>query len=493
MRILYIDIDSSRPDHFGCYGYHRNTTPNVDRIAEQGAVFTNCYAPDAPCLPSRTALYSGRHGIRTGVMNHGGARANPYNEGLARNFRDSYGMTSFPQQLRNLGLHTATISPFGNRHSAWHWYAGMAEIHDTGGGGKELADVVTPVVLDWVNRRAKEDNWYLHVNYWDPHTEYRTPAAFGDPFANDPLPAWYTEDIRQQHWSEPGPHSAQEVNGFFPDGKPDAAPVSDKFPRQPSQISSMDEARKMFDGYDTGLRYTDDHIGRILNALADQGVLEDTVVIISGDHGENLGELNVYGDHQTADRITSNVPMIIKWPGLTKPGQKYAGKHYNFDFAATILDLLGGVVPENWDGESFAPALKKGKDTGRDYVVTSQCAWTAQRGVHWDDWCYLRTYHCAYHGYPTHMLFNLADDPHQTHNLADERTDLVNEGIARLEAWITEKTADNPGGQDPIKEVLAEGGPLHARMGAEPYLARLRETGRAGWADFLAERYGNRP
>ena len=72
MRILYIDIDSQRPDHLGCYGYHRDTSPNIDRIAREGVRYDNYYVSDAPCLPSRTALWSGRHGIHTGVINHGG-------------------------------------------------------------------------------------------------------------------------------------------------------------------------------------------------------------------------------------------------------------------------------------------------------------------------------------------------------------------------------------------------------------------------------------
>jgi hypothetical protein len=72
MRILYVDIDTLRPDHLGCYGYHRNTSPNIDAIAQRGLRFTDVYASDVPCLPSRTALISGMFGIRNGVANHGG-------------------------------------------------------------------------------------------------------------------------------------------------------------------------------------------------------------------------------------------------------------------------------------------------------------------------------------------------------------------------------------------------------------------------------------
>src|ERR1700733_6438053 len=75
VRIVYFDIDTLRPDHLGCYGYHRATSPHIDALAERGVRFTDVYASDVPCLPSRTALISGMFGIRNGVANHGGVTA----------------------------------------------------------------------------------------------------------------------------------------------------------------------------------------------------------------------------------------------------------------------------------------------------------------------------------------------------------------------------------------------------------------------------------
>ncbi len=109
MRILYIDIDSQRPDHLGCYGYHRNTSPNIDAIAAEGVRFDQCYTPDAPCLPSRTALYSGRFGIHTGVVGHGGTAAQPRVQGSRRGFRDAFDEQGLALQLHKLGLHTAMV------------------------------------------------------------------------------------------------------------------------------------------------------------------------------------------------------------------------------------------------------------------------------------------------------------------------------------------------------------------------------------------------
>src|SRR5581483_11327966 len=75
MRVLLVDCDSLRADHLGCYGYHRATTPTIDRIAAEGTRFARCYASDVPCLPSRTALWYGRFGIHTGVVAHAGTAA----------------------------------------------------------------------------------------------------------------------------------------------------------------------------------------------------------------------------------------------------------------------------------------------------------------------------------------------------------------------------------------------------------------------------------
>src|SRR5690348_17221940 len=100
MRVLYIDIDSLRPDHLSCYGYHRNTSPNIDALAHRAVRFERCYITDAPCLPSRTALWGGRAGYRTGVVGHGGTTAAPFVEGPTRGFRDRFGTTGWMAALR---------------------------------------------------------------------------------------------------------------------------------------------------------------------------------------------------------------------------------------------------------------------------------------------------------------------------------------------------------------------------------------------------------
>lgn len=138
----------------------------------------------------------------------------------------------------------------------------------------------------------------------------------------------------------------------------------------------------MIDGYDTGIRYVDDQIGRIVSQLKAAGIYEETAIIISADHGENQGELGIYGEHGTADVGTCRIPLIIKWPGAAC-GENTA-LHYNLDLAPTLMDMLGGESCPFWDGQSYAPTLRNhASDTGRDEVVISQCAHVCQRSVRW--------------------------------------------------------------------------------------------------------------
>jgi len=479
---VYLDCDTLRPDHLGCYGYHRNTSPNIDWIASEGVRFDNYYAPDTPCLPSRAALYLGRFGIHTGAVGHGGTAADPRVEGPSRLFRQSREEASWMDILREAGLHTVSVSPFAERHSAWWFYRGFSEIYNTGKCGMERADEVAPAAIDWITRHGREDNWFLQINMWDAHTPYRTPLAYGNPFEGEPIPSWISSEKIAADYGAYGPHSAQDPAEVGPN---DTA----RWPRLPADIRTLDDYRMWIDGYDTGIRYMDDHIGLILDALRAQGVLDDCIIIASSDHGENQGELNVYGDHQTADQITNRIPMIIRWPGLVTPGQVDNALHYNLDLPPTMAELLGARIPTRWDGQSFAATLQNSTQTGRDHLVLSQCTWSCQRAVRFGDWLMIRTYHDGLKGYPPVMLYNVARDPHELNDLAAEQPAVVNEGLALLERWQAEMMSSSDSAIDPLWTVMREGGPFHTRGMLQAYAERLRSTGRAGHAEAILAKH----
>ena len=482
MRILLIDVDSLRPDHLGCYGYDRATSPTVDALAEQGLRFTNVYASDAPCLPSRTSLATGRLGIHHGAVGHGGARAEPYPLGDLRGFRAPDSHLHLFQVLDRLGIRSTSISPFPTRHAAWWFLAGLSEWIDPGKMGDERADEINAHALPWLERHAAEDDWLLHLNYWDPHTVYRTPLAFGNPFADDPGPSWLTQEQLEAHRASYGPMSAR-------DGSQAWFGWSSDLPWVPKEIATLDDVKGFVDGYDAGVRWFDDHLTEVLDLLATKNVLDDTLIVVTADHGENLGELNVYGDHQTADQATCRLPMIVRWPGRIEPGRD-DGLHYHVDVMATLVELLGAEVPDAWDGTSFATSLATDETTsGRDEVILSQMAWSCQRSVRWDRWILIRTYHPGLKDFDPIMLFDLEADPHQTSNLADKRSDVVREGLARLERWRTAALATSGHHADPLHEVLRNGGPFHTRGALGTYLDRLRETDRGHLAAHVTRQH----
>lgn len=485
MRILYLDLDTLRPDHLGCYGYHRHTSPHIDRVASEGVRFDNFYCSDAPCLPSRAALMTGRFGIHSGVVNHGGTCADRRSDGPSRGFRDTLAHGgSLANVLRDAGLYTCYFGGFGERHSAYWFYAGFHEIHDTAKYGMESAEDVTPGVLDWIERNASRENWYLHVNYWDPHTPYRAPADFGNPFENAPLPCWMTTEILKSHWRMAGPHSAQEVNMY--DNR-----TYLQWPRQPGEIPDINAFRKLIDGYDCGIRYMDQHIGQLLDALTRQSVFDDLVVIISSDHGENLGEQGLYAEHATADQITCRIPMIIRWPGRVKGGLVDQGLHYNLDLLPTLAEMLGRSAKPYWDGRSFADTLETGTATGREELILSQCCHVCQRSVRWHDYLYIHTYHDGFHLFPKEQVYNVKDDPHEQYDLAFRRSDLCLEGTSRLKTWYEQMMATMTTGRsiDPMQTVLEEGGPYHTRGHLYKYTERLNATGRGGAVQDLMRRH----
>lgn len=495
MRILYLDCDSLRPDHLGCYGYDRETSPSIDRVASEGRLFRNYYVSDAPCLPSRTAFFTGRFGIHTGVVNHSGINADIRHRGQKRGTSTGGAYRTFPMTLSQAGYRTALVSPFPTRHGAWHVLDGFEEWHDTGRSGRERADEVYPHAAEWLQSHATEDNWYLHVNFWDPHTPYDTPLEYGTPFEDDPTPEWPTEERIAEQYESYGPHSAHDLHhGYLTGDGPD------DLERTPDEIASRADFGRWIDAYDTGIQYMDEYIGKLFDLLDESGVFEETLIVVSADHGESQGELNVYGDHQAADEATCRVPLLVCGPGVESGVD--SSLHYHLDFAPTIADLAGVDAPPAWDGQSFARSITDGADTGRAFLVTGQGAWASQRGVRWDDWLLLRTYHDGWKDFEAVELYNLADDPHETENLVDERPDVVADGMALLQQWHSrrqlEASAGHNGGNpdaprglvDPLFEEIREGGPTYLRGNIEAYTTRLRETGRTEHAETIEQRDG---
>ena len=486
MRILFIDIDTLRADHVGCYGYKRNTTPVIDSVAKEGVVFDKYYCPNAPCLPSRASLVTGRYGIHNGIVGHGGTAADLRLQGEPRGFTDEASENNLFMQFRNAGFHTVSFSTFAERHSAWWFNAGFQECVNVGGRGKESAESVTPYVLDWLERNAEQDNWMLHVHYWDPHTPYRTPEDYENHFMDTPLPdAWITDEIFEEHLKHVGPHGANQINMWDDKTFP-------QWPKHPGKLSTTADAKHFIDLYDESVRYTDDNIGMLLDVLKRKGLYnDDLAIIITSDHGEDIGELGLYGEHGVADEHVCRIPMIIKWPGAQK-GTVVKGFHDNVDLLPTIRELLGQTEENGYryDGISYAKSLMDGTDCSRDHEILTQCAHVCQRSARFDHYIYIRTIHGGYHLFPEEMLFDLEKDPHQVHNIAEEHPELCAKGAKMILDWTDRMMKTGTSDVDPMWTVVQEGGPEHCRGELQNYMKRLEGTARAYGIEKLKEQYG---
>jgi arylsulfatase A-like enzyme len=182
--------------------------------------------------------------------------------------------------------------------------------------------------------------------------------------------------------------------------------------------------------------------------------------------------------------------------------------HYHLDWTPTLMELIGRDRqwwPELWDGQAFTDTIRTGKPRGRDELILSQCAHVCQRSVRFNQgklqWLYIRTYHDGLHPFPKHMLFDLASDPHEQNDVADQHPGVLREATWRLMQWHDEQMArmveHASDVTDPMWTVMDEGGPFHARPDGSTnqpksfpgYLQRLRDTGRTEAADDLARRY----
>ena len=505
MRVLMLDLDTLRPDHLGCYGYWRNTSPVIDSVARDGLRFNEYYCSDAPCLPSRAALFSGRFGIHNGINNHGGTAADLRLLGAERGMRDDRLEHSLFHIFRKAGMHTVSISTFAERHSAFWFNAGCNEIINVGKGGGEIAGEVVPCALDWIERHGHEDQWFMHLHLWDAHAPYRTPENYENPFKDSPSTDWIDEKVFFEHRHKVGQHSLNELAGFSEHSHFSA------FPGHLDSASTMSELRQVLDGYDCGINYMDIQIGRIIDLIKSMGLYENMAIIITSDHGEDMGELGIYSEHGVCDYCTTHIPLLIKWPGVRSGTDD--GLRYNIDLAPTLCDLLDVKPYPWWDGHSFAQVLQHygaqictervepahhyvyqtepNADGSRQYLVMTQCAHVCQRGVRFGDYFYIRTYHSGYHLFPKEMLFNIREDPHEQHDLAMDRPELCARACRYLADWQEEMMLTSEDDRDPLWTTLIEGGPLHGRCNTQEYYQRLLETGRIEGARVFKERFGH--
>jgi len=447
MRVLYVDLDCVRADHLSVNGYHRQTTPNIDRLGEEGVSFRRCFCANSPCVPSRASLFSGRFGFNNGVVGHH-AEAGHFRQ-IADNHATNNEFPMWVRHLRAHGMKTVTFSTFHERHCAWWFCDGWEEIHTySRKRGSETAEEGSGPCLDWVKHNGQQDNWFMHLHFWDPHCNYRVPQQWLDKFKDTPAVDWPTQEVIDRQREEMyGPFTARHLYW-----QPGQKPKQD----MPAEIRTPEDVKWLHDGYDGSIAYADHHLGLVLQELERQGVLEDTAVIVSADHGDSFGEHGQYKDHGIANDAVHNVPMVVRWPGMAGRGL-CDELVYNLDLCPTVCDLLGLETPPRWDGQSFASAVRGEAFAGRPYLVFDHGIYTFSRTVRTPDWAMIRMYHPGTYPYTDGVyLYDMTADTFQATNLATDRPDQVKELDHLLTEW-RQDLLTHGGGPDPLEACISEG------------------------------------
>ena len=423
--IVLIALDTQRADHLGCYGYHRDTSPVLDEVARGGVLFERCYAPNIPTHPSFTTLFSGKEAITHDIVNIGGRVP----------IRD--GIRLLPEILADNGYATAAVDNMGRHFSRgferYHTYQWDRSVPTE----LRKAETVTNIALPVLEELTRDDRpFFLFLHYWDPHTPYLPPRGYDRLYYDDRDPYDPTNHSMDEAWSwEP-------FKWYFHDWMPG--------------VTDADYVVNLYDGE---IRYMDDQLARVFAAL--EPIREDTIVVVTADHGEILTEQLGYFDHHGLYEGNVHIPLIISWPGTLPAGRRVPGLVQNLDVAQTLLDLVGIPQTEGMEGLSLLPAIYGVRDGNYTEVYLSEATWEVKRGIRTDRWKLIRALEPDPHGRPMLELFDLAADPHEQLNVADAYPDVVQDLQGRLDAWLARRLAETGRDTDP----LAEQGVCATRIG----------------------------
>ena len=414
MNVVWFCLDTLRADHLGCYGYFRKTSPTMDRLAAEGAVFPQSRANAVATGPAFTSMFTGQYALNNEWY------LTPFDKPDMINFPDARPV--FPEMVLDKG--GITTAAFDNLFSfashmkqfvrGFEYYVNCTgtsrPVHHHLVGG-----TLNARLLPWIHHH-KDEQFFLFVHYWDPHTPYNQPDEYARPFVHK---RGSLDDLEVRE----APAGYRYVPGWGTVGQIPGAEGPATFVRDPK---SPHKHPPCIDTYDGEVLYTDHLISQVVNQLADCGILDDTAILINADHGEQLNQhLNVWGHSGLHDACVFT-PTILWRPGLVPAHSKPAGYVHHIDVAPTILDLFGIAPASPMDGASLLP-LVRGETAPRDHYYTESLA---IRAVVRDNWKYI----C--HRMSGDELYDLTADPMEAINLIDKEPQRAEALRADLFEWI---------------------------------------------------------
>jgi arylsulfatase A-like enzyme len=195
--------------------------------------------------------------------------------------------------------------------------------------------------------------------------------------------------------------------------------------------------------YDGAIAYMDAAIQSIFTALEARGLVENTIVVINGDHGETLYDHECYFDHHGLYEPTLVVPLIIRYPGVMPAGRRVKGYNQHKDLVPTLLELAGITRDDiQFDGQSLMKLVRGEVASFDSEMYITECTWMRKHGWRTPEWKLIVALEPDFHFKPEVELYNLVQDPEENHNLAESQPEIVAMLKARMEAWIAKREAE---------------------------------------------------
>ncbi|TAJ24055.1 MAG: hypothetical protein EPO68_02115 [Planctomycetota bacterium] len=380
--VVLISIDTLRADHLSCYGYARATSPHVDALAAEGALFERAWSTTSWTLPAHLSMLTGEHISAHGVCDDrlwdvvgkpGGPPALPlcgtflpellraagYRTGgfyswkyLEPRFGFGPGFEVYERIGHSVYSHPEHAQKFdalraaGDKAALEEWRAREPKLFDD---QRPTAGETVDAALAWLDTVAQSsarasDPFFLFVHLFDVHDAYRPPPPFDAKFT-DPAYA--------------GPITGDQVSS------PKSLVVPGMAAADLAQLVAL---------YDGEIAWVDTQVQRVLDALSARGIADDTLVILTSDHGEEFFE-HGHKTHRTQLHPESlRVPLVMRWPGRIAPKTRVAGNAGLVDIVPTLCELLDLAVPKAVSGTSLASALTSGRiDADRDVLGELFC------------------------------------------------------------------------------------------------------------------------
>ena len=430
--IVLLGIDSLLATHMSCYGYDRLTTPHIDKFAADATLFEKTYSAHIPTTSAYASMLTGLDTFSTQVvaLRHQG----PLREEVK----------TLAEILREAGYDTTCVGFSGPSARGFDTYLNYSGWGPDESGRSPKAENLNKTTLPELNRlidQSDEKPFFLFLRHMDPHSPYLPPAPYERMF-------YHGDEC------DPSNTSMEPVMAF--------KPFCDYFASwMPVGITDKDYVIAQYDG---AIAYMDACIQTLFNALETRGVLDDTIVVINGDHGETLYDHECWFDHHGLYDVTLHVPLIIRYPGRVPAGKRVTGYNQHKDLVPTLLELADIDVDIEFDGKSLTSLISGEVTSFENEIYITECTWMRKHGWRTPEWKLIVALEPDFHFKPPVELYNLIQDPDENNNLAETHPDIVNVLETRMKNWILQREQET-GLTNPIMTQ----GDWHGHKGVGPF------------------------